>query len=59
MKITNYKIEKDNVTITRYKVKESFTNGFAEKVLKLENGDEIYIGYKEDYIQIKHTEKEQ
>lgn len=59
MKITEYNTKEGKVTITWVKVEESFTNSFAERVLKLENGDVIFIGYNEDYIQIKHTEKEQ
>ena len=37
---------------TKMKVVESFTNGFAQKFLKLEDGTQIFISYGEDEIEI-------
>lgn len=37
---------------TKLQIKESFTNGFAQKVLVLENGAQIFINYSEDEIEI-------
>ena len=45
------------IKITRYEVKEAYTNGFAQRVLKLENGTEISISYGEDEVEIKEVVK--
>ena len=44
--------------MTKLRITESFTNGFAQKVLKLENGAQIFINYAEDEIEIVEGLKE-
>ena len=33
-------------------IKESYTNGFAQQVYKLEDGTTIYVSYHQDRIQV-------
>ena len=42
----------NGIKSTKLRITESFTNGFAQKCLKLENGAQIFISYDEDEIEI-------
>lgn len=44
--------------IEKYKIVESFTNGFAQKVFKLENGATVYINYGQDEIEFDFSNME-
>lgn len=57
MTTKEYETEEGIIKISRYEVKESFTNGFAQRVLKLENGVKISISYNEDEVEIKEIIK--
>ena len=39
-------------TVKSQGIKESYTNGFAQTVYKLEDGSTIYVSYGQDRIQI-------
>lgn len=52
-----YETDEGIIKVTKYEVKESFTNGFAQRVLKLEDGRTIYINYSETEITVEEIVK--
>lgn len=45
-----YNTPDGKVRVTKYEVEDSFTNHFAQKVLKLKNGATLYIDYGDGEI---------